>query len=91
MKEMITGKSKGAQEAQAIINPETNELVVSNSESKKVTLKYCLKFLEDNEPDEKVKELVELKKEVHRLRIEAEMVMMRLLNKTSSKRSGSLK
>ena len=30
MKEIISEKSKCAQEAQAIINPETNELVVSN-------------------------------------------------------------
>ena len=69
MKEIISGKSKGAQEAQATINPETNELVVSNSEIKKVTLKYCLKTLENNKPEEKVKEVVELKEEVHRLRM----------------------
>ena len=69
MKDIVTGNKKAAQEAQAIKNPETNELVVSNSEIKKVTLKYCLKTLENNPPEEKVKELVEFKEELHRLRL----------------------
>ena len=69
MKEIIAGKKKGAQEAQAIVNPETNELVVSNSEIKEVTLRYCLKTLENNKPEEQVKEQIEYKEEVHRLRM----------------------
>ena len=35
MKDIVTGNKKAAQEAKAIKNPETNELVVSNSEIKK--------------------------------------------------------
>ena len=69
MKEIIAGKRKTTQEAQAIINPETEELVLSNSEIKKVTLKYCLKTLENNKPAEDVKELVKYKEELHRLRM----------------------
>ena len=69
MKEIISGRSKGTQEAQAIINPETNELIVFNSGIKKDTLKYCLKTLENNKPEEKVKELVVWKEEVQRLRM----------------------
>ena len=48
MKDIVAGSKKAAPEAQAIKNPETNELVVSNSEIKRVTLKYCLKTLENN-------------------------------------------
>ena len=44
--------------------------MVSNSEIKKVTLKYCLKTLENNKPEKEVEELVELKNEVHKLRMQ---------------------
>ena len=70
MKDIVAGKKKVAQNAQAIKDPDTNELIVSNSEIKKVTLKYGLKTLENNKPEEKVKELIELKEEQHRLRME---------------------
>ena len=70
MKDIVGGKKKVAQDAQAIIDPDTNELIVSNSEIKKVTLKYCLKTLENNKPEEEVKELIELKEDQHRLRME---------------------
>ena len=43
MKEIVPGNKKVAQEAQAIKDPETDQLVGSNSEIKKVTLQYCLK------------------------------------------------
>ena len=70
MKEIIGGSKKSAPEAQAIKNLETNELVVSNSEIKKVTLKYCLKTLENNPPEKEMRELIEFKEELHRLRLE---------------------
>ena len=70
MREVITGKNKTKQDAHAIYDEETKEMVVSNSEIKKVTLKYCLKVLENNEPDEDFKELAKLKEQVHKLRME---------------------
>ena len=70
MKDIVAGKRKTIPEAQAIEDPETGDLVVSNAEIKKVTLKYCLKTLEKNEPEEEVKELVKYKEEVHKLRME---------------------
>ena len=70
MKDIVSGSKKAASEAQAIINPETKELVVSNSQIIRVTLKYCLKTLENNPPEEEVKELIEHKEELHRLRLE---------------------
>ena len=43
--------------------------MVSNSKRKKVNLKYCLNTLNDNEPEEEVKELIQLKEEVHAFRM----------------------
>ena len=59
----------GLQEAQAIKDPSTGELVVSNSEIKKGTLEYCHKTLKNNEPEDEVRESIELKEELHKLRI----------------------
>ena len=70
MKTIVAGRKKADQEAQAIKDPETGELVVSSSKIKEVTLNYCLNTLKNNEPEEHVKELVKLKKEVHALRME---------------------
>ena len=52
MKEIIGGSKKPSQEAQAIKHPITGELIVSNSEIKKVNLEYWLKTLENNKPKE---------------------------------------
>ena len=69
MKDIIAGKKKAAQEVQAIRDPETGELVVSNTKIKEVTLKYCLNTLKNNEPEEDMKELIKLKEKVHALRM----------------------
>ena len=45
MKNIVAGKKKVEQEAQAIKDPETGKLVVSISKIKEVTLNYCLKTL----------------------------------------------
>ena len=37
---------------------------------KRVTLKYCLNVLENDVPDEKFKDLISLKEEAHRLRMD---------------------
>ena len=70
MKDIIASPKKGAQGEQAIQDPDTKELVVFNSQTKKVTLKYCLKTLKNNEPEIEMKELIDLKTEVHKLRME---------------------
>ena len=69
IKDVIAGKKKAAPDAQAMKDPETGELVVSNSKIKEVTLKYCLNTLKNNEPEEEVKELIQLKEEVQALRM----------------------
>ena len=69
MIDIVSGKKKAAPEAKAIKDPESGDLVVSNSGIKEVTLQYCLNTLKNNEPKERVKELIELKEEVHALRM----------------------
>ena len=70
MREIDTGKRKSKQEAHAIKDDETSELVVSNEGIKKISLKYCLNVFKNNEPDEAFKEFKELKEKVHILRME---------------------
>ena len=48
--------------------------MVSNEGIKTTTLKYCLKVLENNEPTEGVKELVSLKEEAHKMRMNERVV-----------------
>ena len=65
MKEIVAGAKKSPQEPHAVLDAETEELVVSNEDIKKVTLKHCVKSLENNVPDEKVKHIVNLVNKVH--------------------------
>ena len=70
MREIVAGKRKSKQEAHAIKDDETNEVVVSNEEIKKVRLNYFFTVLKNNEPEEAFKEIKELKEKVHKLRLE---------------------
>ena len=70
MKEKVTGTKKAAQEPHAILDVETEELVIANDKIKKVTLKHCLNALKDNVPHKDVKPIVDLVNEVHDVRME---------------------
>ena len=70
MKQIVTGSKKAAQEPHAVLDSEKEELVVSNEEIKKVTLKHCLDSLKNNDPEEDVKPLVDLVNKVHDRRME---------------------
>ena len=61
-KKVIGGKEK-EMEANAIVNPATNKLVVSRREVKEVTLKYCVETLKSNEPEEAFADEIENKRE----------------------------
>ena len=69
MREAICGPKKKGQEPNAIKNPKTGDLVVSSEEIKKVTLAYCVENLTNNNPDEEVKQLVDIKKQLHESRM----------------------
>ena len=70
MRGIVEGKKKAKQDAHAVIDKETGEMVVSNEEIKRVTLSYCLNVLKNNEPDKEFEELVQLKEQAHSLRME---------------------
>ena len=57
----VLGKGKHKTEATAIMNPKTNQLVVSKHEIKEVVLKYCKDTLNNNEPEEEYKEGIDEK------------------------------
>ena len=69
MKEVINGPKKKAQEPNAIKHPKTGDLIVSAEGIKKVTLEYCVENLKNNNHDEEVKEAVNIKKELHDIRM----------------------
>ena len=58
MKDQIAGHKKAKQEATAIRDPKTNELVVSKERIKEVTLEYVVNNLKGNEPDQDVIEMI---------------------------------
>ena len=70
MKEIVAGPKKAIQEPHAILDKDTDELVIGNEEIKKVTLKHCLKSLENNVPEEEVQQIVKLVNTVHDTRME---------------------
>ena len=65
MKEIVAGSKKSQQEAHAVIDEETKELVVGTDEIKEVTLKHCVKSLKNGIPEEEVKQIVDLVNNVH--------------------------
>ena len=58
MKKDIAGPKKAPQEAAAIKDPKTGELLVNKEDIKKATLEYCVNNLKNNVPASDVKETV---------------------------------
>ena len=69
MRKEIAGPKKPGQEASAIKDPTTGELLVTKEDIMKATLKYCTDNLKGNEPDPEVKELVEKRKKDQKMKI----------------------
>ena len=69
MKEIVTGSKKMPQEASAVYDVEKKELVVSNADIKRVTLKHCMNTLKNKNPDKDVEDLVKLINKVHEKRM----------------------
>ena len=62
MRKQITGPKKGSQEASAIRDPKTGDVIVDKEQIKNATLKYCAENLKNNEPDDGMKYSVNMKK-----------------------------
>ena len=65
----LYGNKKGYSEPQAVKDPESGNLIVSQKEIKSTVLEYCRKTLENNAPDDDMKEEVKVKELLHELRI----------------------
>ena len=70
MKTKLGGSNKGAQDAHAIKDPGTGELLVSTEEIKRATLDYNCQVLKNNVAEEGFEELVKLKEDLHDKRME---------------------
>ena len=65
----IQGPSKGGGEAHAVEDPESNELAVTASEIKRVSLDYCKKVLKNNPVCKGFEREIELKERLHEERM----------------------
>ena len=70
MRDVVRGSRKGNQEAHAIVDTETKEVIVNQKIIKEKTLEYNLMNLKNNEPSENVKDLVRIQSELHDSRME---------------------
>ena len=62
IRKSVLGSKKGGQEASAIRDPESGELVVNKEEIKRITLKYCVNNLKNNDPDPDTEDIVKKRK-----------------------------
>ena len=69
MRARIGGSKKVAQDAHAIKDPITGELLVATEEIKRATLEYNCNVLKNNEAEEGFEELVKMKEELHDTRM----------------------
>ena len=70
LKEKIVGEKKSVQEATVLIDHESKKEVYTPEEIKRVSIEYCQKLLTNREPKAEYKEDLELKKDIHRIRME---------------------
>ena len=70
MKTKLGGSNKGAQDAHAIKDPDTGELLVSTEEIKRATLDYNCRVLKNNVAEEGFEEFVKVKEDLHDKRME---------------------
>ena len=69
IRKSIQGCKKGAMEAQAVKDPLTGKLAVSNKEIQEVSLNYCKSVLMNNEPRDEYKREVMMKEQIHEERM----------------------
>ena len=69
LKNDIVGNRNKSLEPSALICPKTKEMMTDKSKIKTITLNYCLDLLTAKEPEENYKEIIKLKKKVHKKRL----------------------
>ena len=69
LKEKILGSKQKPQEAIAIVNPDTNEMLTDRKEIMKTTLKYCRDLLIKKSPSDEYEEDFKSKRDLHNKRL----------------------
>ena len=69
LKQKIVGNKKAGQKPTAISDPETDELIVFNTQIRRTTLKYCVKNLSNNKLSKNVENIYKLKEALHDMRM----------------------
>ena len=69
MRDLVEGPRRPGQEAQAVVDSRSGELVVASSAIQQASLDYCLDTLRKNEPIESFKHLIESKRKLHEIRM----------------------
>ena len=69
LREKILGHKKQSQEACAVKDPKTEELIVSSEEIKKVSLEYCKEVLSNNKPETEYMKEIMIKEKIHDVRM----------------------
>ena len=62
-------KGEALNQAHAVKDPETKRLVVEQSEIKSISLKFCKKVLERNEPKKEMEKMFEMRKTLNEERL----------------------
>ena len=65
MAETVGGGKKQREEAHAIMDPKTNEVVVATEEIKRITLEHCVNVLKNNPIEPQAEEYVRIESELH--------------------------
>ena len=69
MCDLVAGPKKAGQDAQAVVDSRTGELVVAYSAIQRTSLEYCLDTLEKNKPKEPFKEMAKANQKLHEMRM----------------------
>ena len=69
MRDIVEGPRKAGQEAQAVVDSRSGELVVASSAIQRASLEYCIDTLKKNEPKDGFRKLIDAKRKLHNLRM----------------------
>ena len=70
LREVIQGPKKQGQEASAVKDPNSKEMVFSPKEIQRVSLRYCKQVLTNNKPDSEYEKEIKIKEKIHDVRME---------------------
>ena len=73
LKEKVIGQKKAGQEATIMKDPKTKDILTSRTKIKEASLDYCVELLTNRSPKEEYKKEIEIKDEIHTIRMEEQI------------------